>query len=212
VATLAGAIVPGFADGSIADARFNQPANVAVDANGNVFVADAGNHAIRRITRAGMVSTLAGSGIAGSADGTGAAASFDTPSGLAIDATGNVYVADRGNHRIRVITPAGVVGTLAGSGVAGATDGEGSAATFNLPTDIDLDLAGNAYVADSGNNKIRLVAADGTVSTLAGSVAGGENGRAETATFRDPAGITLGANGSLYVADDSYNVPREVIP
>jgi sugar lactone lactonase YvrE len=131
---------------------------VAVDAAGNAYVADTDNNQVRKITPAGTMTTLAGSGSPGSTDGGGTAASFRHPSGLAVDLAGNVYVADSGNRTIRKITPSGFVTTLAGSGTPGSADGTGTAASFNSPADVALDGAGNLYVADSGNNKIRKIA------------------------------------------------------
>jgi hypothetical protein len=130
---------------------------VAVDGAGNVYVADVQNHTIRKITPAGVVTTLAGrAGQRGSADGTGSAARFFYPSGVAVDGAGNVYVADLYNHTIRKITPAGVVTTLAGSaGQRSSEDGTGSAARFHYPSGVAVDGAGNVYVADERNNKIR---------------------------------------------------------
>jgi streptogramin lyase len=149
----------GSADGIGSDARFSDPSGVATDTRGNVFVADTGNNTIRKITPAGVVTTLAGSeGERGSgADGTGSAARFYGPAGVSTDSAGNVYVADTGNHTIRRITPAGVVTTVAGSpGLIGSADGAGSAARFNRPRGVAIDSGGNVYVADTGNNTIRI--------------------------------------------------------
>jgi DNA-binding beta-propeller fold protein YncE len=158
VTTLAGTAGQiGSADGTGAAARFNEPEGVAVDAAGNVYVADTDNRTIREITPAGVVTTLAGSpGQGGSADGTGAAAQFDYPADVAVDAAGNVYVADEFNNTIREITPTGVVTTLAGTaGQYGSTDGTGTAARFTDPIGVAVDAAGNVYVADNYNNTIR---------------------------------------------------------
>ena len=128
---------------------------VAVGPSGNVFVADYGNNLVRKITPDGVVTTFAGSGTAGSADGTGTSAQFNGPSGIAFDASGNVYVSQLGNPAIRKITPAGVVTTLAGSGTAGLADGIGTAAQFDTPWDVQLDASGNLYVAS--NHAIRKI-------------------------------------------------------
>ena len=158
VSTLAGtAGQSGFADGTGAAARFNSPWGITVDRSGNVFVGDSQNNAVRRISPAGVVTTLAGSGIggAGSQDGTGGAARFDQPRGVAVDDSGNVFVADYGNSTLRQISPAGVVTTLAGSPkIVGDADSVGSAARFYDPTDVVLD-GSTLYVVDSSNNLIR---------------------------------------------------------
>src|SRR5205807_6164625 len=126
---------------------------VATDSAGNVYVADSGNNTIRKITPGGVVTTLAGTpGVTGSTDGTGAAASFNFPSDVATDGAGNVYVADYNNNTIRKITPAGAVSTLAGAGLFGSADGTGAAASFNFPSGVATDSAGNIYVADAGNS------------------------------------------------------------
>ncbi len=171
VSTLAGtAGLTGSADGTGAAARFNLPIGVATDSAGNVYVGDSFNNVIRKITPAGVVSTLAGTaGASGSADGTGAAARFNLPRGVATDGAGNVYVADHSNHTIRKVTPAGVVSTLAGTaGLIGNTDATGAAASFNLPDGVATDGAGNVYVADSGNHTIRKITAVGGVTTVVG--------------------------------------------
>ena len=124
-------------------------------------MADLTNYRIRRITAAGIVTTVAGSGTQGFADGPGAAATFNSPLGIAVDKVGNLFVGDNGNNRIRRVTPAGSVSTLAGSGAAGAADGSGTAATFNGPSGIALDTAGNLYVADTSNHRIRKVVLTG---------------------------------------------------
>jgi sugar lactone lactonase YvrE len=120
-------------------------------------VADTGNNLIRKITAAGVVTTLAGSGRAGSTNATGTAASFDTPYGVAVDSSGTLYVSDTGNNLIRKITAAGVVTTLAGSGSAGSTNGTGTAASFSTPSGLTMDASGALYVADFRNNLIRKI-------------------------------------------------------
>ena len=149
----------GSADGTGADARFYDPVGVAVDGDGNVYVADYGNHAIRKITPAGVVTTLAGTaGSSGSADGTGADARFKYPSGVAVDGDGNVYVGDTSNNQIRKITPAGEVTTLAGTATgSGFADGIGPFARFFAPYGVAVDGDGNIYVADNANHVTRKV-------------------------------------------------------
>ena len=158
VTTLAGlAGVSGTNDGTGSTARFNYPEGVAVDSSNNVYVADIDNDTIRKVTPAGLVTTLAGlAGNQGSADGTGSAAQFNNPSGVAVDGAGNVYVTEIYNDTIRKVTPAGVVTTLAGlAGNQGSADGPGSAARLYSPTGLAMDSAGNLYVADSNNHTIR---------------------------------------------------------
>ena len=209
VATLAGIVgVTGSTDGTSSSARFNGPSGVAVDGSGNVYVADSYNDTIRKITASGVVTTLAGSpGVSGTTDGTGSAARFNGPAGVAVDGTGNVYVADSGNDTIRKITASGVVTTLAGSpGVSGSTDGTGSAARFNYPQGVAVDGAGNVYVADGSNCTIRKITVGGVVTTLAGSagVIGSADGTGSAARFNYTSGVAVDGAGNVYVAD-SYN-------
>ncbi|WP_184338484.1 NHL domain-containing protein, partial [Prosthecobacter vanneervenii] len=215
VSTLAGSAgESGSADGTGSVARFNNPTGVAVDSAGNVYVADKYNHTIRKVTSAGVVSTLAGSaGVKGSTDDTGSAARFFSPSGVAVDSAGNVYVADLGNHTIRKVTAAGVVSTLAGSaGVIGSVDDTGSAASFNIPSGVAVDSAGNVYVADSGNSVIRKVTEAGVVSTLAGSTeaTGSMDGTGSAARFNNPSGVAVDSAGNVYVADGGNSTIRKV--
>ncbi|MDB5257649.1 MAG: hypothetical protein JWM14_2344 [Chitinophagaceae bacterium] len=156
--TLAGNSSIGSQDGNGSSARFNYPIGLTVDASGNVYVADYNNSAIRKITPSKEVTTIAGSGTAGFLDATGTSASFANPSGLAVDASGNLYVADKGNNKIRKITPAGVVTTLVGSGTSGFTNGIGTSASFNMPMSITImGESHNLYVIDNGNNAIRKI-------------------------------------------------------
>jgi sugar lactone lactonase YvrE len=168
VSTFAGTpTVAGNADGNSVSANFNLPSGIALDSKGNLFVADTGNHLIRKISSAGVVTTLAGTaGVAGSTDGVGLGASFNSPLGVTVDAYGNVYVADTGNETIRKITTTGVVTTFAGSaGVVGNTDGTSPAtSSFNSPRGISIDTSGLIlYVADTGNNSIRQVSTVGNI-------------------------------------------------
>src|SRR5271165_2695403 len=158
-------------DGTGHSAMLNAPTGVAIDRSGTLYVAEIGASDIRRITPQGVVTTVAGvPGVVGSADGTGAAARFSTPCGIAADGAGTLYVADTGNSAIRKISPSGVVTTLAGSaGLTGSADGTGAAAHFNRPCGIAIDDAGNLFVADTGNSTIRRISPAGRVSTLAGA-------------------------------------------
>lgn len=213
VATLAGS-TQGFNDATGAAAQFNRPADIAIDASGNVYVSDTLNNRIRRITPAGVVTTFAGSGTAGFADGTGVAAQFNQPTGIDIDSAGNLYVADWQNHRIRRITPAAVVTTLAGSGTAGFADATGTAAQFNSPYGIATNGAGTLiYVADANNHRIRAITSAGVVTTLAGSGAQSfANGTGAAAQFNWPHGIDLDSSGNVYVADNGNHRIRRVTP
>ncbi|MES2678394.1 MAG: T9SS type A sorting domain-containing protein [Bacteroidota bacterium] len=200
----------GSADGTGNLASFSHPSGVAVDNNGDVYVADYWNNKIRKITSAGVVSTFAGSGVAGAANGTGAAASFNYPHGIAVDGSGNVYVADRNNHKIRKITSAGAVTTLAGSGTAGGTDGTGAAASFNIPIGVAVDASGNVYVAD-GSYKIRKITAAGVVTTLAGSgIPGSANGTGAAASFNNPHGVAVDGSGNVFVTDYANQKIRKI--
>ncbi len=212
VSTFAGRTTPGSADGNGSSASFNLPNAVSVDASGNVYVADKNNNKIRKISPTGEVTTLAGSGVAGSADGIGSSASFYNPNGVAVDASGNVYVADKNNHKIRKISPMGMVSTLAGSGEYGSTDGSGSSASFSFPDDVAVDTSGNVYVVDM-NNKIRKISPIGTVSTLAGSgKQGSADGIGSSATFNFPEGVAVDASGNVYVADKNNHKIRKISP
>jgi sugar lactone lactonase YvrE len=215
--TLAGAPhTPGAVDEEAAFARFDAPRGAAVDRDGNIYVADKANHTIRKITPAGTTTTFAGlAGSPGSTNGTGAAARFRSPSAVAVDGTGNVYVADTGNQLIRKITPEGKVTKLAGrAGVSGANDGLGNAARFNFPRGIAVDAAGNVFVGDTGNNTIRKVTPAGQVTTLAGSAgnSGRSDGSGSAARFDFPQGVAVDSLGILYVADTTNNTIRKITP
>lgn len=215
VSTLAGSGAQGVNDGTGASARFFNPVGVAVDSTGNVYVGDGGNNTIRKVSAAGVVTTLAGnSGLAGSTDGTGTAAQFRGPAGVAIGPDGIIYVADGANNTIRKVTSAGVVTTLAGSpGVTGSSNGTGSSASFFAPVGVAIDSIGTVYVADRGNNLIRKITSSGVVTTLAGSgAAGSANGVGTQASFNYPQGVALDANGNLFVADSGNSSIRKITP
>lgn len=201
--------IPGTNDGTAATARFLHPRGVATDGLGNVFIADEWNHAIRKITADGTVTTLAGTiGVPGTNDGPVALAQFNRPCAVVVDAAHNIFVADAGNHTIRKITTTGSVITFAGMpGIAGTNDGTGLQARFNGPTAITLDSSGNLFVADTGNCTVRKVTQDGTVTTIGGlpGVKGGVNGIGTNGLFVSPAGLAVDAAGNVYVADAGNN-------
>jgi hypothetical protein len=196
--------------------RFWNPASVVVDSAGNVYVAEAGNNSISKVTPAGVVTTLAGqAGSSGSANGTGSGARFWSPAGVARDSVGNIYVADQINYTIRKVAPAGLVTTLAGQPLSrGSADGTGSAARFNDPFGVAVDIAGNVYVADSGNNTIRKVTPAGVVTTLAGLAgsSGSVDGTNRNARFNFPIHLTVDSATNIYVADTFNHTIRKMTP
>jgi Dockerin type I domain/NHL repeat len=213
VSTYAGTGTAGFADGPAATAQFNVPRGIAVDKDGNVYVTDQNNFRIRKITPAGVVSTLAGSGTQGFADGPGTEAKFDFLAGIAVDNDGNVYVGDASNQRIRKITPAGVVSTYAGTGTAGSDNGPAATATLNGPWGVAIDASNNLYVSDFNGNRIRKITPTGVVSTLAGTGAAGfADGAGTTARFSNPTGVAVDASGNVYVGDRNNARIRKITP
>ena len=217
VTTLAGLPeTTGSADGTGSAARFNFPSDIAIDGNGDLFVTDSSNHTIRKVTQAGVVTTLAGTvGVPGWLDGSGTATRFNFPSGIAANANG-LFVADISNQVIRKVTYAGVVSTIAGSaGLTGFTDASGSSARFNNPAGVAVDASDNVFVADSGNNMIRKVTAAGVVSTIGGrpnGERGSASGTGTNALFFTPYDIALGPNGTLYVVDSGSHTLRIGVP
>ena len=191
---------------------FNHPNDVALDpTTGNVYVTDCHNFLVRTIDPDGRVTTLAGSS-RGCKDGQGRAAQFDTPVGVAVHHTGDIYVTDNGNHSIRKIDPDGRVTTLAGCGKAGTLDGPGHLACFHNPRGICVDPAtGVVYVADTLNDRIRRVEQDGTVSTVAGSTKGWSDGPGRQAQFFAPYGVAVDpATGHVIVADTWNHMIRQI--
>ncbi|WP_342315578.1 gluconolaconase [Lysobacter sp. FW306-1B-D06B] len=195
VATLAGS-GEGFADGAGTAAMFNTPSGLALDRDGNLFVADTGNHAIRKITPAGVVSTVAGDGVAGFRDGVGRQARFDGPIGVAVGGDGRLYVADTYNDRIRVIARDGTVSTLAGGERPGDADGPGAMARFDTPTGVAVDAMDRVWVADLRNNAIRRITPRGEVSTIARA-----RPEDERPTVHRPLSLALTHDGVLYVGE-----------
>ncbi len=191
--------------------HFSDPFGLVLDQQGNLYVADAGdNNRILKVTPEGVTTNFAGSK-EGYADGLADAATFNTPSGLAIDTTGNIYVADTGNNVIRKITPQGLVSTLAGNGKAGYLDGKASEAQFNGPIGIAVDKAGKVIVADTYNDRIRVITADGQVSTLAGGAQTGYlDGTGTEARFDTPCSLVINSKGELIVADTRNNAIRKI--
>jgi len=211
VTTFAGSTT-GFADGTAFNAKFESLGGIAFDASGNLYVADIINARIRKISPFGDVSTFAGSGELGYLDGAGSVAKFFTPYCIAFDPSGNLYVTDYNNHRIRKISPSGQVSTFAGSGVQGNADGNGIAAQFTRPTGIACDAIGNVYVTDFGNHRIRKITPAGEVSTLAGSTSGYTDGMGISAQFNFPYGIMVDPLGNVFVTDYGNNVVRKITP
>jgi hypothetical protein len=217
VSTYAGTTLSvGVADGTTTAAKFRDPFGVAADASGNVYVADTFNHTIRKITSAGLVTTIAGTASSsGSVDGIREAAKFNTPYSVAVDSSDNVYVADTNNHIIRKITPAGVVTTFAGvAGSPGSADGAGFAAKFNYPAGVAVDYVGNVYVADMFNHTIRKITPDAVVTTLAGTAnsIGSTDGSGTNARFRFPYGIAVDRAGNIFLSDRGNSVIRKITP
>ena len=213
VTTLAGTGLGGHADGTALEAMFHGPETVAFGPNGNLYVADSENFRIRKITHDGMVSTIAGSDHSSYVDGMGKHARFVYPTGITVDRNGMIYVADRGSHTIRKITPDGIVTTFAGDGTPGYRDGPGTKARFHDPLSVVVDASQNFYVVDSGNHSIRKITPSGEVTTYAGSqLPGFRDGPASHALFHWPTGIALDQNGDLYVSDSNNSRIRKINP
>jgi len=213
VSTLAGQTTAGFGDGTGAAASFSSPRWVAViPSSGVIVVADTNNHCIRLVTPGGVVSTLAG-GTAGFSNGTGAAARFSFPNGVAVLPDGNIVVADYNNFRIRLVRPDGVVTTLAGSGNWTFADGTGTAASFKEPGGVAVTSSGDIVVADPNNHRIRLVTyPGGVVTTLAGSGSPAfADGTGTGASFYNPEGVAVTSAGDVVVADTSNNRIRLIV-
>jgi sugar lactone lactonase YvrE len=197
----------------VATALFNDPAALVADTAGNLFIADSRNHVIRKISANGIVSTFAGqAGTPGKNDGS-SAASFDSPSGIAISASGDLYISDTGNHTIRRITPAGVVTTVAGmAGQSGFADGAGTTARFNSPLGLAVAANGTVFIADSGNHIVRAIGPDRTVTTLAGRAENWatNDGVGDGARFNGLLGAALSVDGDIFVSDSNNHTIRKI--
>jgi len=214
ITTFAGDGSPLFRDSQQpTQAGFSDPFGIAIADDGTIYVADAGeSNRIRKITNEGIVTTFAGDS-EGFADGAGAAASFNTPSGLAIDSSGNLYVADTGNNRIRKVTPQGEVSTIAGDGAAGYVDGPAAQARFNGPIGVAVGANGNVFVADTYNDRLRMISPDGQVSTVAGAgTPGYADGDRNNGLFDTPCGVIVTTDGSVIVADTGNDRLRKIAP
>jgi sugar lactone lactonase YvrE len=207
VTTIAGNGIAGYLNtdaGNAANAEFYGPQGLAVDAQGNIFVADFGNNVIREIATTGAVTTFAGNGTAGYVDGTSSAAEFNGPAGLAFDKQGNLYVADNNNNMIRKITSAGVVSRVAGTKTPGYVNGTVNTTTgvytsFRAPNGLVVDVSGNIFVADLGNSAIRQITSAGIVTTIAG-------GPGQTSLLGSPAALAMDASGNFFITDESGRI------
>lgn len=216
VTTLAGRSTKGFQDGSRAQALFDMPEDVVVDQNGIVYIADTGNHRIRRVDANRNVTTIAGSSL-GFSDGIGTQARFNYPRGFALDSSGNLYIADAGNNRIRKLDLSrGLVTTVAGSGATGAINASNPLqAGFNNPNGIAIDAQNNIHITDTSNRLVRKISAAGVVTTLAGETGANvfirfREGAANFALFNRPMGLAIDALGQIYVADTDNHLIRRI--
>ncbi len=219
ISTIAGNGTAGYSGdgGPAASAELNSPSGVAVDFSGNIYIADYKNNRIRRVDASGVISTVAGKGTAGySGDGGPASsAELSTPSGVAVDTSGNIYIADSSNNCVRKVDASGVISTVAGNGTAGYSGDGGPAVSAELssPSGVAVDTSGNIYIADDKNNCIRKVDASGVISTVAGNGTGGysgDGGPASSAELSSPFGVAVDASGNIYIADDKNNRIRKV--
>ncbi|WP_406279151.1 NHL repeat-containing protein [Nocardia sp. NBC_00881] len=223
ITTVAGAAPsPGFDGngGPATAARLNYPAGVAVDASGNIYIADTNNHMVRRVDSQGVITTVAGAApIAGfGGDGgpaTAAAARLYSPAGVAVDASGNIYIADTSNHRVRRVDSQGVITTVAGNGSTefAGDMGPASATTLKYPMGVAVDSSGNVYIADTDNQRVRQVDSLGIIATVAGNgTAGyfGEGGPATATTLNKPRGVAVDFSGNLYIAEHGNHRVRQV--
>jgi trimeric autotransporter adhesin len=219
ISTVAGNGAIGFSGdgGAATSAALNAPRGVAVDASGNLYISDTGNSRIRKVSSSGVITTFAGTGVAGFAGDGGVAlnAQFSSPEGIVVDGSGNVYIADRGNARIRKIS-SGTISTIAGTGVPGSAGDNGPAisAQLSIPSGLALDASGNLYIADLLNHRIRKMAlSGGNLTTVAGNGTEGFTGDGSTATSAElsrPEGVAVDGSGNVYIADTGNSRVRKV--
>ena len=212
IAAIIAALNGGYADGTGTNAQFSYPQGMDVDGSGTIYVTEFGGHRIRTITPTGIVSTLAGTGVAGYTDGPGAAAQFNHPSGVVVDSVGTVYIADSSNNRIRAISPAGIVSTLAGTGAAGFVDGAGDIAQLNTPTGLVFNSAGLLYITDTYNQLIRrMTIIDPVITPSASVIPGAPNTGVKSEPYKQP---LLGATGIflaiLFTLFFAYRVSKQL--
>ncbi|MFJ9431207.1 RICIN domain-containing protein [Streptomyces sp. NPDC101490] len=221
ISTAAGSGSAGFSgdNGPATAAQLNRPYGAAVDGNGNLYFSDYNNHRVARVATDGRISTVAGNGTAGfrGDGGPATAAQFNCPRELAVDSAGNLYIADSSNHRIRRITPDGVISTVAGNGTGGfgGDGGPATAALLNLPLGVAVDSAGNLYIAEYHNFRVRKVTPAGVISTVAGNGTGGfagDGGPATAARLNRPFSVAVDGPGNLYIADAENHRVRKVTP
>ncbi|MCS7077041.1 MAG: OmpA family protein [Bacteroidia bacterium] len=202
---------PGFVDGTGENALFHTPTGMCVDEEGNFYIVEQWNNAIRKVSQQGVVTTIAGGKRIGYADGKGLDAQFNNPTGICIDRNHNLYIADCFNHRIRKITPDGTVTTVAGNGLAGYKDGLASEALFNYPYELCMDSEDNIYVVEEGNHTVRKIDHLGVVSTIAGNGSPGyKDGTGTEAQFNCPHDVEIDSKGNLYIADYKNNCIRKI--
>ena len=208
ISTVAGTGTAGVSGdgGAATSAKLNFPIGVAVDSSGNIFIADSQNHRIRKVDTSGNLSTVAGTTIGFSGDG-GAATSAQLfpPLSVAVDTSGNLFIADRGNNPIRKVDTSGNISTVAGSGTGGAFSGDGGLATsarLNFPTGVAVDASGNLFIADRSNDRIRKVDTSGNISTVAGT--------GLSSVLQEPQGVAVDPSGNIFIADTSNHRIRKV--